>query len=265
MGLDDLELALAFLKSEPQAAARRLEALEPGQSCAFLCHCPVREGARVLALMQHGPAARLLVLLPDDLKALYLHQLSTTELVALLRQLPKRQGLLALLSSRRKAACQLLLQYEPDSVGAWMDSELAVVMADQQVAQALAALESQPSADRLYLCDRQHRLRGILAPGQLLGQAPERPLQALMSPPPAGLSARTPLNTAMASPLWQDHDCLPLYGSRGHLIGQLHHHELLKALGLGTATGQQRSPWLAQLGRAYGQSLLALARTFVSH
>ncbi|TQV78792.1 magnesium transporter [Exilibacterium tricleocarpae] len=268
MNTDEIQFAFAFLKTEPEAAARLLE-LQPGADAAtFLARAPAPDAWRALQHMLPPAAAGALEQMKVATAVDMLTRLSHSGASAILRAMDKtaKQQVLERLPVKFKAACSLLLNYSPEEVGAWLETRLLMVSGEGSVAECLIDLKKkdrQIDASRLYVVSRNRQLRGTLSFMSLLQAHPQQALASLLVEDTAAMRSRTGLASALKSPLWQQRDWVPVINRSGELIGELYHHVLRRVLAFERRVSAAAPASLAtELYQAYGDSLAQVFDTF---
>lgn len=256
-------LTLAFMRGHPVPAAQVLEALPAAEAAALFAHVPARLGAAVLAAMLPQRAARIVDAL-DDARALeLLAPLATQPTVVLLRHLPeeRRRRLIAGLPTAAALASTLLLGFTDDTLGAWVDPDVAMLGAETRAADAIERLRLAPTGHALvFVTDNERRLAGSVALAVLLRSPAAASLATLMQRPVAVLLARAPLAGTAAHPGWDQASLLPVVETGERLIGVMTRDALARALArTGPPPMAAASPSLPGLfARGYWQALSGL-------
>ncbi len=225
-------LTNAFLASHPDDAARVLEQV-PGESAAALFErTPARLGAPVLGAMLPYTAARCVMRIEVPHAAMLMAAMSVPGAAAVLRHIPEapRTLLLDALPTATALACQAVLGYPEDSVGACVDTEIITLPPESRVQDALEALRAARAAPGgpIYVVDARRRPLGQIEVPALLRADAQIRLDMLMTAVPGTLPAATPLTGAAVHPVWRDADVAPVVERGGGLVGvvqrrALHH------------------------------------------
>src|SRR5690606_4951933 len=119
---ETLVLALDFLDEHPEAAVRTLEQHDTAKVAEFLQRIPETHAVLVLREALPSFVARLCRNLSPDTAARLMLELPVTRMVAILRHLDHvaTDAILRECPQSRRQACNLLLRYGKDRVGAWM-------------------------------------------------------------------------------------------------------------------------------------------------
>ena len=263
-----VDLALAFLQSQPGAAAAILEQQPFEQVAEFLSGLPHTYGAMVLTKMLPQHTARLCRILQPTVAAGILSEMDNSLIAAVMRQCrgDLSRQLLGLLPDKTRLACRLLLNYSEDAVGAWMNANVSTLPDDCNVEQALQRIAQQESSIDLGLSlvvDRDRNLKGSVTLANLLRAPANTSISAVMVKGSPSISARTALKTAVDNPLWAEQDSIAVTNRKHKLVGVLRHLDMRNGL-------QQTSNSIVQSQGAdpitgvfdvYGSSLLILFTT----
>ena len=227
-------LTLAFLELAPAAAADVLQKLTADQAAAFLETVPTRLAAPALSAMKQWNAARCLEQLSAPRAAAALRQIPFHEAAGLIRLIAPthREALLEELPAAFAARLQRALQYLPDQVGAWADTQVPILRSDETVRDALRAMrESTVAVSHVFLEDRDTgRFAGLLGTRDLLGAVPGVTLAELPILRMEPIDNRQPLRTIAADRRWDEALYLPIVGRRRNVLGGLSRSALRRAL-----------------------------------
>jgi Mg/Co/Ni transporter MgtE len=263
-----VELALAFLQSQPAAAAAILEQQPLEQVADFLGSLPHTYGALVLAKMLPQYTARLCRTLKPTIAAGMLSELDVSLIAAVIRHCRSEPGkqLLDLLPDKTRLACRLLLNYSEEAVGAWMSANVGTLPDDCNVEAALKRIEQERQALDIgvwLVVDRDRYLKGEVSLAALLRAPPTAAVSAIMVKSASSISARTPLKSALDNPLWAERDHITVTNRNHKLVGVLRHLDLrhgLEQISTSILIPQGSEP-IAGVFKAYGSSLLILFAT----
>jgi len=262
---EKIDLALAFLQSQPGAAAAILERQPLEQVAEFLAGLPHTYGALLLTRMLPQYTARLFRQLDAGVAAGMLSQLDTSLVAAIMRQCHRdlSRQLLDLLPDRSRLATRLLLNYAEDAVGAWMNARVSTLPEECSVGEALERIrQDHQVADTgaSLVVSRERDLRGSVSHAELL-RAPEKTaITAVMVTGGESISARTPLKSALDNPLWFERDSIPVTNRNHKLVGVLRHLDLRSGLTQTSASilQPQGADPVSGLFEAYAGSLLVI-------
>jgi magnesium transporter len=226
------DLAAAYLRLHPEAAARLIEALPVAQANAVLNAVDVPTAAPVLGHMLPTCAAQCLERqLPAD-AALLLERLGSRESVAVLRHLPAdfREAVLNALGPQWLMAFKLLLSYPPNTVGAWIEPRVLTLPDECTAGEAREriARSEQVAQARIYVLDRSRRLRGAVRGLALLQVGNRKKVTSILEPAEA-LRARELLVAAQEHSVWERHTEAPVVNRDDEFIGVISYADLRKA------------------------------------
>jgi len=263
-----VDLALAFLQSQPGAAAAILEQQPMAQVAEFLSGLPHTYGALVLAKMLPQYTARLCRIFKPTIAAGLLSEMDISLVATIMRHCRSDlcRQLLELLPDKTRLACRLLLNYSEDAVGAWMSANVSTLPDECNVEQALTRIaEDRQAIDNgmSLVVDRQRHLKGTVTQVALLRAPTTTPITSIMLRSSESISARTALKSAIDNPLWADRDSIPVTNRNQKLVGILRHQDFRKGLAqISNQIGQpQNSDPIAGIFEVYGSSLLILFAT----
>ncbi|HEY8519649.1 MAG TPA: hypothetical protein VIN61_06190 [Gammaproteobacteria bacterium] len=225
-------LAMAFLTLHPDAAARLLEGMPAATARGVLARAEPPLAAAVLDKMVATDAARCLEHLPPEAAAEITAALGVPEAAAVIRHLAPaaREAVLGAVAPERVVAFRLLLSYPPHTVGAWMDATALALPEDCTAGEARERIERerQELRQRIYVLDRECRLRGAIPTMTLLKSPSRKTLGALLEPA-AALWAREPLASAQGSEVWERHADAPVVNRDHEYMGVLSYADLRRA------------------------------------
>jgi magnesium transporter len=263
-----VDLALAFLQSQPGPAAAILEQQPMAQVAEFLSGLPHTYAALVLAKMLPQYTARLCRIFKPTIAAGMLSEMDISLIATIMRHCRTDlcRQLLELLPDKTRLACRLLLNYSEDAVGAWMSANVLTLPDDCNVEQALTRIaEDRQAIDNgaSLVVDRQRYLKGTVTLVELLRAPATTPITSIMLKSSESISARTALKSALDNPLWVDQDSIPVTNRNQKLVGVLRHQDFRK--GLAQISNQIVQPSdsdpIAGIFEVYGSSLLILFAT----
>lgn len=261
----ELDIVLTFIEQHPDAAARQLELQSQRSAAEFIRALPLTQGSQLVLHMLPSYVARLCAHWPLDMAAVLLADFNANRTAAILRSITKlkRDDLLKALPEKNAALCRLLLSYSDDSVGAWMNADIAVLPPNCRVAEALQRFTLEDGSllgDALPLVDNRNCLLGQVYLRDLLRAKGESPVSHLRQDPPPVLSSRASLGVAARHEGWQRYDTLPVLNRDKQLVGLLRYSDLrhsLEQFGETSRTVSQ-DDLLGGMVEAYRGTLMAL-------
>jgi len=235
-------LTLTYITAHPAEAARVLERMPGADAAALFATVPARAGAPVMTAMLPSAAARILSSLHDEPALALLTAAGVQAAVTVLRYIPepRRSRLLEGLPTATAVASRVLLGYPDDSVGAWADPDIIMLVPETRVNDVLARVRGgdEKKVDQVYGVDNEQRLVGIVDLLELLRVPDSTTLAAVLHKPLAMLTAMTPLTGAATQRGWQLSSVLPVVERDGRLIGVMHRATLARAMARSRATTQ---------------------------
>lgn len=223
----DERLALGFMDSHPDAAARLLERVPPDEAAALLDEAPATTAAAVLRLMAPGALAGCAAAMPVERLAAVVGELPLDAAAAVMHRLEseRRDAVLTSLPATVEAPLRRLLAYDPYTAGALADPLATALPEDLTVAEAQARLRDRGGhlLYYLYVLARDGTLVGVLDLPELMSSRPKETLAAAMRRDPVRLEADTAFATLAAHPAWQEMDALPVVDTHGRLVGAIRH------------------------------------------
>ena len=268
MAQHQVDLALAFVQSQPGAAATILEQQPLEQVADFLSNVPHTYAATALEKILPQYSARLCKILQPNIAAALLSEMNVSLVAAIMRHCPGELSsrLLDILPEKTRLACWLLLTYSEDAVGAWMTANISTLPDDCNVGEALARVSAEHGTlnyGTTLVVDRDRHLKGLVQLPALMRAPPTMAVTSVMDKLLDSLSARTALNAAVNHPLWVDRDSIPVTNRNQQLVGLLRHVDLRRGLAQ-TSTSIDKADGndpITGIYETYGKSLLALFDT----
>ncbi len=230
-----LELAEAFIRAQPADAARLVEQLDVEAAASLVHRLHDEPAATLLQRMLPQYVARVITSLDTSRATRLLDQMDTTRVVVFLRHLQReaRRRIFDSLPTRTQATSSLLLNYSPESVGAWMDAATFTLPEDCIVCEALerlGAAREQTSAARIFVLSRDLRLRGAVQISLLLQAEPGNPVVSLLEPAPAGVPGRATLASIRDHHAWESGDVVAVLNRHHQFVGTLTHARMRQGL-----------------------------------
>ncbi len=265
-----IDLALAFLQSQPGSAAAVLEQHPAEQVAEFLKNIPYPHAAAVLNKMLPRYAAKICKNLDPAVAASFMSEMEISLVAAVLRCSDKglHNQILKRLPEKTKIASKLLLNYAEHVVGAWMVANITTLPADCTVEEALSRLAKEDgdiASDLLHVVDRERKPQGMVSIANLLRSSPQSPVTNVMKKKCAAISGRTALVSAANHAVWTQQDTVAVINRHNQIVGVLRHADLRKGLNemlsTNTMTEANVSGPLTGIYEVYGSSLLALFST----
>lgn len=260
------KFAFSFIRQEAKSAARLLEELEPKEVAEFLSNAPQPLAAIVLKEML--PSACVSVLLAAELSTtiIWLSELANNHVCAILRHMnkSKQNELLDQLSIKRRTACKLLLNYNDDMLGAWVETDVPAFPRGMTVEETIKRLKRKSYKDDrvIFVVDDKRRPIGTLSIAVLLRSAKSLFLENLARMSLQTISGSITLPAAMGHSIWQTYDVVPVVNRRKELIGVIGYSQIRHLLSsqsflLESSSAPIRGAAL-EVVQAFGESMCGL-------
>lgn len=231
---ESMELAWDLVRRHPRSAARILEELPAADVASFLAATPATLASEALSKMTPPAAARVVAPLDSAVAATVLRDTAANVTASILRNLDETQRtqILDRMPARVGRAVRSILRHAEDTIGAWIDPQALVLPDDVTVDAAVQRVRESRNrrSVRLYVIDRNQRLRGSLDMRDLFCADRGMPVSALTRRLTRTLAAQTRLTAVLDHPDWNDEDELPIAGSDGTFLGVLRHVDLIRAV-----------------------------------
>lgn len=260
------KFAFSFIKQETRAAARLLEQLDSAEVAEFLSNAPQPLAAGVLKEMLPSVCASVLLDAEFSTAIIWLSELANNHVCAILRHMSKssQQELLNQLPIRRRTACQLLLTYNSDMLGAWVESDVPEFPGDMSAEEAIKRLKRKSfKEDRIiFVVDEARHPVGTLSISELLRSTKTIPLETILRPNLHVINARMTLSTAISHPLWESCDAAAVVNRSREFIGVIWYSQIRHLLSTQSTLLESDSAAVSDtamdLFQAYGESMRGL-------
>ncbi len=260
------QCAVAYARSHPIDAGRRLEKMPADQIVSFLQKLPVPEARDVLAQTQLTAAAACMERLPAKTGLVILRDFPPDHAARVLRIMARTQAdaLLSQLPSATREQITRMLSYPLNTVGALMDPTVLAVTQDLTVGDVQREFRRAARSAYYYVfvVNREHQLVGVLDLRELFMSDKSAVVKAVMRANPISVSPLTDITTLAAHPSWNDVDALPVVGKDNKLLGFIRHRTVRQQTrSAGDTRLDQVGATLARLGEIYWATLGALMAT----
>lgn len=228
-------LAQAFLEMQPEAAADILMQHNPEDVISFISDIPEEQTAKVFTyLLPHFTAALCLEFKADTV-AKFLSDMDSSQVTAILRHLDKRHrnNVLKHLSPGTRAACNVMLRFSEDRVGAWMSPQIATISHRQTVREALQVIETgngDTDPDYIYVVNHELHIEGRVHYINLLRADPRQPVTGFIDRKFRTLLCNMKILKAADDEDWKYFDVMPVLNREKQFTGILRHVDLRKGL-----------------------------------
>ena len=266
-------LSEAFLQNAPtQPLAQALQRLDTDQSRTLLRKLSKERASEILSEMDAEEAADILSQMREFRAIEILEELDPDDAVDMVGELETNQQeqLLKKLEPETSQALKTLLNYDSDTVGGVMTTEVATVQAGLSVDQAIQRIRKQlsdiESLYYIYVVDLQGTLLGVLSMRDLILAQSDTCIEHIMTAEIRGVQSPDADRETVARELAQYNlMALPVVDAKNCIIGLVTHDDVLdiveeeatedlqKLLGAGGDEGvfdsvweafKKRSPWL---------------------
>ena len=269
MKTQKLTLALSFIQDEPAAAAKILEQTDLESVANFLLTIPVNYSVQIMKNFMPAFSTRLCLQLGPQESPTLLENLDVSTISKIVRLMKKeeRDAVLNGLNDNKRKACNILLKFSTQTVGAWMIPHTSVITKDfkiKEVQKFLKSVRDEIANEHIYIVDREGKLEGRVRYPAILQSAPDRIIGELIESGPPHLSAHMLLQQTSELEEWQNTDVLAVLDNQDHLLGLLRHSDLQKGLNQIRQVDFLEPSGLDPISgifEVYGQSLLVLLNT----
>lgn len=228
------ELSIAYLERHADSAARVLEQLAQQDAAAFVGEAPQEPVAAVLERMQPARAAAVLSECPAKTAASLLGLMATHSRLGVLLAMTDdaKEAVLTAATKRQAAMMRRYLNYDPGTVGAWMDAPNAVFMSDMTARDCLSRIRGLGARLGSIVCvvDDRQQLHGIIDIDTLLDAADTTPLSELMDPNPVRVLPQSAIASVVSLPAWDSTLSVPVTDRTEKLVGILHFRSVREGL-----------------------------------
>lgn len=257
-------LTQAFLLNYPLAAARKLEAMSPGEAAGILREQKIHVSARVLERLASWMTLAILGELPASQVAGVLESMDAAIVISLLSQteLSQREEWLACMGKATADEFRTLLEYPDNSVGQLMNPRTFAFNKSTTAGQALAQLRRQQvhSLPHLFLLNDDMSLHARVDLKRLILADAAAPLAKLAAPVQVYVQALDPREEVLEKLGQHEVDVLPVVDVDFHLVGVLEGQELLDAVREDLVTDMQTMVGVSKEERALSTSLFAVRK-----
>ena len=263
---NNLSLALSFISTEPQAAAKILEQSPVSDVAIFLDSLPLDYQNQVVEQLLPGYAARLCLHIGKTKAAAILSDLDATSIAKIIRLMPKSEAdlILANLPRKRRDSANLLLRHSIRLVGAWMQPHTHAVSSEMTVDEVSRYLQSEfegQISEFVYIIDRNAKLEGRLSYLRLLKSSGNIKVSDIMERDVPHVSVNMLLENAIVLSAWSETDILAVIDKNSRLNGLIRHADIRNALAQSKDQPYIQSnnaDFVTGLSGVYGKTLLVL-------
>lgn len=218
-------VAMLLSALHPADSAEVLEEMEPEQQRAVFAQLEHSDAAEVLAYLDADEQAEVVADLPVEHLADILEVMEPDDAADVLAHLPDGQATAVLsdMEDADAAEVQSLLQYDEESAGGLMTSNVVTLRPTATVAQALDLLRQFQPPEELayyfYVTDADQHLLGVISLQQLVMTAPSTRLQDIMDRHVVSVPVDTDQEQAAQVLAHYGLLALPAVDANGRLVG----------------------------------------------
>ena len=272
------ELRTFLLLLHPADVADLMEDVDERTALAILAHLEPERAAEMVSELDPDDQQRILTLVtPEELKPV-IAEMETDDVTDLLQELDERtaqQVLMSLPAEERKDVTKLL-DYDPESAGGIMQTELVKVPIDANIQSALEAVRKgarEVDIISLFVVDDMERYAGHVALQDLVLSAPETPVEQVMEPKVVEVTPA--MDQEEVARLFDRYSLVELgvVDREGVLLGRITAddvHEVLveeaeeDMLKMAGTRGEESEIFSGNVGRVVAQRMPWLASTFLA-
>jgi magnesium transporter len=230
----DQDIQRFFALLRPPEIADLLEALPEDCQIRVVRLLGAELSAAVIREVQEPEKDDLLEDLPAKEIAEIVHESRSDDAADILGSLPpeKAERTLQNLDQEEQEELRELLEYDEETAGGIMQTELVGVPAEATVAQALEAVQHADKSEvgkiyRVYVTDADNRLLGTITPPDLLQADGNALVREIASPNP--VKVLVDVDQEKIARLAQENDlaAIPVIDHQGRLVGQVLHDDLV--------------------------------------
>jgi CBS domain-containing protein/sporulation protein YlmC with PRC-barrel domain len=181
---------LQLRKLRPQQLARIVSELSKQEGAEVLASLDEEHAADTLEELSTEQQAQLLSAMPVEQAADLIEEMEPDDAADVLAKVPapRAEELLHEMEAPESEAVRRLLEYDPDSAGGVMTTNVLTIAADRPVAEALHVYQTREDAPDFayyfFVLDEQGRLTGVLSMRQVLIAAPTARVSDVMTREP---------------------------------------------------------------------------------
>jgi magnesium transporter len=213
-GVHPSDLSDLLVELEPELRLRLVQALPPEL---------VSDAIAEMEEDEH-PEALLAALVPEK-AADIVEELEDDDAADLIADLPADAAARILSSVEDRAELERLIEYDEETAGGRMTSELVAVSVESSAAQAIDEIRRQAEEVgdfyQVYCIDADRRLAGVLSLKNLVVARPESRVSELMEPPPAMVPPELDQEEVARLMARYNVPAVPVVDDRGVLLGRV--------------------------------------------
>lgn len=216
-------LITAYSEEHPTEVAEMLETVPADEAYRVLQSLPAKRAAAVFREIDIDDAARLLSRMEGALTQAVVRQVDAGHMAALMARLDQdaRRRVWKQLNAAETEQLKTVLEAEPDTAGALLDSSVSTVETDTTVDQALARVRraGAKASEFLYVVDTNRVLKGVVSLGRLARSAGSRRMADISSPNQTVVGAAVSRGELLSVLDQLGVAEIPVVGSNGQFLG----------------------------------------------
>ncbi|MHC4956888.1 MAG: magnesium transporter [Planctomycetota bacterium] len=229
----DEDIRRFFLLLRPADMADVLEASPEEDRLRVLRLMQAPLATEVLMEVQEGDREELFEELSPDERAEIVHEAMSDDAVDLIAALPEEEQAETLrkLDAEEREEIKGLLEYDEDTAGGIMQTEVVTARASDTVSEAIERVRSADTEAvgeilEVFIVDAQERLVGSVSPADLLHAESGDSVRSICEPNPVSVSVA--MDQELIADLVRDHNlaAIPVVDAQGRLVGQILHDDI---------------------------------------
>ncbi|MFO8058227.1 MAG: magnesium transporter [bacterium] len=232
----DSELAGFLRLLHPADIADLVEQVDEEGRERIFSLLPDKTAAEVLPEIQDYVMGDVLEFLPDERIADFVPEMDTDDAADLLAELPSSQQrmILARIEPSDSEELRRLMEYQPDTAGGLMQTELIAVVKDATVGEVIDEIrKNRNEVDRLhfvFVVDEYKRLEGVLDLQDLILADSDRRVSELMSPEVISVRVDTDQEEVVSLIMKYSLISIPVVDDQNRLLGRIWVDDVMGAL-----------------------------------
>lgn len=225
-----------FIELHPADIADFFTDIDLEKAQKLFQNLPKKLQSQVFEEFSNGMKVRSLEFMSEQQKVDRLNALPVDELTDLFDHMSddELKSYIGLLHKNAREKVLSLMQFDPESAGGIMDTEVIVLMQDFTVEKAIQVLQRlQPNRDiyqQLYITDREHRLVGFIKLEDLVLRQPQLRLQSFMRPNELVAQAAEDRETIAKKMVHYKLMTVPVVGANNQFLGVITNETLVDVL-----------------------------------
>ncbi|WJG09111.1 hypothetical protein [Aliiglaciecola sp. LCG003] len=254
-------LTLHFIASEPIAAARKLELVDPEHAAAILKSAPISPAVKVLKSMIPSVSAKLFSFFTEAQCLKLTEYMDIADLAAILRHVDAdtRQSAIKLLPLRKQTLCKMLITYPEYTIGSMVETDVLIVDNHMEIAEVMFRLKKRSYSylQSLYVVNQARQFEGKVFIGDLLrGDSNSEVTSLIISSQQEVCNANSDMIAAMEWDLWNHTDTLAVVNKKHEFVGVIHYSRLRHFMSIRHAHESKNGSVSSDLLEIYGDTIV---------